>query len=297
MEASLAAAVEEVARGALGARFRIAQAEPAASGCIHQNWIAGHEAQRVFVKTSAAVNLPVFEAEADALASLAASNTIRTPAVVASGANGNHAFLILEYLPLRPMQAAEAERCAEALARLHGTVGEHYGWHRDNFIGLTPQQNSPKPDWPAFFARQRLAPQFAEAARRGYRGDLQAHGERIIDKIGAFFLERRPEPALLHGDLWSGNIAVMPDGEPVVFDPASYYGDREADFAMSELFGGLPDRFYLAYTRAAPLSEGYPQRRTLYNLYHMLNHLNLFGASYLRQVERMARELSEYLRR
>jgi len=297
MEASLAAAVETAARGALGAGFRITRVEPAGGGGTHQHWIAGHDGLRVFVKTSAASNHSIFEAEADALAAIAGAGAIRTPAVLSVGATDAHAFLILEHLTLRPMQAPDAERCAESLAALHRNVGERYGWHRDNFIGLTPQANSPRPDWPAFFAHQRLAPQFAEAARRGHRGDLQAHGERIIDKIGAFFLERRPEPALLHGDLWAGNIGVTPEGEPVVFDPASYYGDRETDFAMSELFGGLPERFYLAYSRAAPLAEGYPQRRTLYNLYHMLNHLNLFGASYLRQTERMARELSEYLRR
>ncbi|WP_172204868.1 fructosamine kinase family protein [Niveibacterium sp. COAC-50] len=296
MEASLAAAVEEAARGALGTAFRVTSAEPA-SGGTHRNWIVGSAAQRVFVKTSAATNLALFDAEVDALSAIAATGTIRTPAIVASGASEAHAFLILEHLPLRPMQAADAPRCAAALAQLHSTVGEHYGWRRNNFIGQSPQDNSPRADWPAFFAHQRLAPQFAEAARRGYRGDLQNHGERIIDKIGAFFLERRPEPALLHGDLWAGNIAVTAEGEPVVFDPATYFGDREADFAMSELFGGLPERFYLSYMQAAPLAEGYPQRRTLYNLYHMLNHLNLFGASYLRQAERMARELSEYLRR
>jgi fructosamine-3-kinase len=125
---------------------------------------------------------------------------------------------------------------------------------------------------------------------------LRDKGERLTEHLGGFFLDYRPAPCLLHGDLWSGNAGMLPDGTPVVFDPAVHRGDREADLAMSELFGGFPEAFYAAYRAAWPLDPGYETRKTLYNLYHVLNHFNMFGAGYLGQARRMIQKLAAELR-
>ena len=159
------------------------------------------------------------------------------------------------------------------------------------FIGRTPQHNAGRASWPAFFATQRLQPQLALAAAGGYQGRLIATGERLAENLAAFFAAHRPSASLLHGDLWSGNAAIDETGMLALFDPAAHFGDRECDLAMSELFGGFPERFYAAYREAWPVPDGYQQRRTLYQLYHVLNHLNLFGGSYLRQAEAMIASL------
>jgi fructosamine-3-kinase len=176
----------------------------------------------------------------------------------------------------------------------HRITGPQFGWQRDNFIGSTPQCNAAAPTWPFFFARRRLLPQLELAKRHGHHGQLIASGERLAEQLPALFVDHQPQPSLLHGDLWSGNAATDEAGTLALFDPAVYFGDREADLAMSELFGGFPDSFYAAYREAWPLADGFEQRKTLYNLYHVLNHLNLFGSGYLHQAERMiARLLAE----
>jgi fructosamine-3-kinase len=161
-----------------------------------------------------------------------------------------------------------------------------FGWDRDNTIGSTPQLNEPSVDWVTFWRERRLGYQLELAARNGYRGRLKQRGERLLDGLGAL-LDHNPVPSLLHGDLWGGNLGYDEAGEPVIFDPACYFGDREADLAMTELFGGFGRRFWAAYQEAWPLSEGYPVRKHLYNLYHVINHLNLFGGGYLSQAESM----------
>jgi fructosamine-3-kinase len=176
------------------------------------------------------------------------------------------------------------------LAALHRIEGNRFGWWRGNHIGATPQPNDPSPDWPDFWRQRRLGFQLDLAARQGHRGRLQGLGERLLERLPAL-LDHRPRPSLLHGDLWGGNLAYDPDGRPVVFDPAVYHGDREADLAMTELFGGFPSRFYAAYQAAWPLDPAYRVRKVLYNLYHVLNHLNLFGGGYLTQAEGMMQRL------
>ena len=161
------------------------------------------------------------------------------------------------------------------LAKLHRTTGPRFGWHRDNWIGGTPQTNTWHDGWAGFFRECRIEPQLALARKNGYPLTFSSDLLR----------GHEPRPSLLHGDLWSGNAGFIDEG-PVIFDPAVYYGDREADLAMTELFGGFPLEFYAAYEKAYPLDAGYEQRKHLYNLYHLLNHLNLFGSGYLAQVER-----------
>lgn len=168
------------------------------------------------------------------------------------------------------------------LATLHRSTGPRYGWQKDNWIGLAPQPNAWSDDWAQFFVEYRLAPQ----ARRA--GIALPDVKRLLE-------DHHPAPSLLHGDLWSGNVGFTPEG-PVLFDPAVYYGDREADLAMTELFGGFAPAFYAAYREALPLPEGYELRKHVYNVYHLLNHLNLFGSGYLPQVQGVLRLLRDALK-
>ena len=262
-------AVEDAIRARTGNAFRITHAEPAQGGCIHTAMTVSDAAgTRYFVKLGPHQSAPMFAAEADGLAAIAASDSFRTPAVIAIGAQGEqdaldarkeHAFLVLEHLALRPVQsAADGARFAEALVAMHRHTGEAFGWPHDNFIGSTPQHNAAHANWARFFAEQRLRPQFALARDKGFVGDLQKQGERLLPRIPALFLDYRPRVCLVHGDLWHGNAAVLADGTPVVFDPAIHHGDRESDLAMSELFGGFPSNFYASYRQAWPLHEDYP---------------------------------------
>lgn len=254
-----------------------------------------------FRKTGPALHLARFEAEADGLAALRATATLRVPALYGVGATDRgEAWIELEHFALRGLGRQAGAWLGEQLAELHRTTGmtpdANYGWPRDNFIGPTPQSNRSQRNWAGFFAAERLLPQLELAARAGLPRPLREQGERIAASLGAFFLDYRPPPSLLHGDLWSGNAGQLPDGTPVVFDPAVYRGDREADLAMAELFGGFPESFYAAYRAAWPLDAGYETRKTLYNLYHILNHFNLFGAGYLNQARRMIERLAAELR-
>jgi fructosamine-3-kinase len=175
----------------------------------------------------------------------------------------------------------------QALASLHAMTGAAYGLERDNAIGATLQPNGRADNWVAFWRERRLGFQLDLAAKNGYGGRLLERGRRLLDAIPVFFVNYHPQPSLLHGDLWGGNRAMLADGTPVVYDPAVYYGDREADLAMTQLFGGFGPRFYAAYDEAWPPDDGRAARCDLYDLYHMLNHLNLFGSGYRAQAESM----------
>jgi fructosamine-3-kinase len=219
-----------------------------------------------FRKEGAAERADAFAAEAEGLEALRPH--IRVPKVLDRGVKGGKAFIVLEQLQLTRGDYAALGRM---LASLHRQTNARFGWHRDNYIGLTPQQNGWCDDWAEFWRERRLRPQ---ARWAGLDLDL-ASLDRLLEN-------HKPQPSLLHGDLWSGNVGFTPG--PVVFDPAVYYGDREADLAMTELFGGFPREFYAAYNEAFPLDAGYEKRKHLYNLYHLLNHLNIFGGGYLGRV-------------
>ncbi len=264
--------------------FRADGWQTRSGGCIHSALRISQGGEHLFVKCNSADTLPMFQAEARALTALARTETLRVPQVICCGHTAGHAFLVLEYLDLEATgSAAEAGR---QLARLHHHLGTDHGWCEDNWIGTSIQHNEPQRQWSRFWREQRLAPQLQMAANRGYGGRLQKLGDQLLSRID-MLLDHDPPPSLLHGDLWGGNLGYLQDGSPVAFDPASYWGDRETDLAMSELFGRQPESFYRAYQELWPLPEGYPLRRTLYNLYHILNHLNLFGGSYLAPAERM----------
>lgn len=279
---------------ATGEPFTITRRESVGGGCINAAYRIEGSGRCCFVKVNEARKLPMFEAETDGLNEILATRTVRVPAPVCSGVSENKAWLALEYLEMGRGSRTGAAELGAALARMHQITADQFGWRRDNTIGDTPQVNTRMDDWTRFWREQRLGFQLRLAAQNGYSGTLQRRGERLMEGLGAFFKNHAPRPSLLHGDLWGGNHGFDTAGRPVLFDPAVYYGDREADLAMTELFGGFPSRFYSAYSEAFPLDPGYRARKTLYNLYHVLNHLNLFGAGYLSRAEdMMARLLSE----
>ena len=273
--------IEDAAAAALAAPFRATRREPLAGGCINRAYRIGDGERDLFVKLNDAHRADMFEAEAAGLAQLAAAGVLRVPAPIAHGRAGSVAYLVTEHLRLVPLDSDAAARLGGGLAQMHRTTREEFGWVRDNFIGSSPQCNEPSASWPEFLRSRRLGYQLDLAARNGYASGLEERGGRLLERLDAFFSDYSPRPSLLHGDLWSGNCARDEAGQPALFDPAVYYGDREADVAMTELFGRLPQAFYSAYGEAWPMDEGYPVRRRLYNLYHVLNHLNLFGPAYL----------------
>jgi fructosamine-3-kinase len=250
-----------------------------------------------FVKVNASAGPAMFEAEAVGLQELSDTNTVKVPRPICWGQVKGSVYLVLEYWPLKPITAEGLVSLGGQLAALHRIAQPHFGWHRNNTIGATPQYNTPSQNWLEFWRQHRLGFQLQLAATKGYGGALQRKGERLMAQAGALFVGYTPTACLLHGDLWGGNVASNTAGDPLMFDPATYYGDRETDIAMTELFGGFGPDFYTAYHAVYPLPDGYQVRRIFYNLYHILNHLNLFGGSYLAQAERLMEQVLLAIRR
>ena len=290
---AIAAAITECS----GSPFTPCSVDRIGGGSIHHAWRIDDGLRRYFLKTNEIAAAPMFAAEALGLRALSAAGAVRTPTFITQGQTGSRSFLVLDYLDLTALDQTSGARLGAALARLHRVTGNSFGWTGDNFIGSTPQHNAPHPSWPHFFGERRLRPQLQLALQNGMDKTLVAKGRAVIERIGGLFIDYQPAPSLLHGDLWSGNAAQGGDGEPVIFDPACYYGDREADIAMAELFGGFPSSFYAAYRAAWPLDSGYETRKPLYNLYHILNHFNLFGDAYLSQAQRIIERLLAGLKR
>lgn len=268
----------------------LAHPVPVSGGDISDAWHLATDDGGVFIKTGPLSAASIFSAEADGLKEIAGSGSVRVPAVRLSGQTDATAFIALEWLQLeRPTEAVETSLGAE-LAAMHRSTADSFGWHRDNAIGLTPQHNKRNDDWVSFYREQRLGFQLRLAAENGFGEELQEHGARLLKRLPVYFDNVATPVSLLHGDLWGGNWAAC-DGLPVVFDPAVYYGDRETDLALTRLFGGFGPAFYDAYESSWPLQDGYLERQHLYQLYHVLNHLNLFGSAYLGQAQRLIKEL------
>ena len=263
-------------------------------GSINQSCRVSSGADSWFVKLNRAGLLDMFVAEAKGLEALSAAPGLRIPRALCYGEDGSQAWLVLEYLELGG--AGDPVALAEGLAALHRISAPQYGWQRDNTIGSTPQINTCEDDWATFWREHRLGFQLQLAARNGASAAALDSGEQLMDRLPQLFDGREPEVSLLHGDLWSGNYAYTRTGQPTIFDPAVYFGDREADLAMTELFGGFSRDFYAAYQNAWPLDAGYALRKTLYNLYHVLNHFNLFGGGYLSQAQGMMQRLLSEVR-
>lgn len=254
-------------------------------GCINQTMRVHYGDDSYFVKLNTASRADMFVAEALGLRELQGSHTLKVPEPVCWGDDGDSAYLVLE--DLEPGGYGDLAALGEGLAAMHRVTRPQFGWDMDNTIGSTLQVNTLNDDWVAFWREHRLRFQLELAAQNGHGGRLQSQGEKLLDAFPALFADYSPVASLLHGDLWSGNYAFTRAGEPVIYDPAVYYGDREADIAMSELFGGFGADFYAAYRANYPLDAGYGVRKTLYNLYHILNHLNIFGDAYRSQTYRM----------
>jgi fructosamine-3-kinase len=280
-------AISEQIESVTGQPFKMVSADAISGGDINSAFRLQGEDRPYFIKLNSVDLVAMFEAEFAGLQELEKTQSVRVPAPVVCGQTGEHSFLVLENIELGCSNKVSDRLLGQQLALMHQQQQPYFGWHRDNAIGSTLQINNQNNDWLTFWREQRLGFQLKLAGNNGYGGSLQANGERLCSDMAMLFNDYMPQPSLLHGDLWSGNAAVDKLGSPVIFDPACYYGDREADLAMTELFGGFSRDFYTAYQSVWPLDDGYDVRKTLYNLYHILNHLHLFGGGYLRQAESM----------
>ena len=264
-------------------------------GCIANACRLDTDDAPLFLKYGDAQVARTFPGEAAGLAAMRASESpLAIPAVMdQDGPDGDRpGFLVMEWIETGRKGGSFWEDFGQGLAAMHRHAEEQYGFEQDNFIGRLPQQNEWMDAWPAFFRTQRLEPQVRMARERnrwqaGWDDALQALYRRLPD-----LLPETPPASVLHGDLWKGNYMVTAAGAPAIIDPATYYGHREADLAMTELFGGYQDRFYAAYREAWPLAPGYDTRKKVYNLYHLINHLNLFGAGYASSVEGILRDFA-----
>lgn len=274
---------------AIGEKFLAKNMQAQAGGCINDAFHITDGAKHFFVKTNSIDKQAMFAAEAAGLAALSASASLRVPAFICAGSSGDLAFLVLEYIALSSGNKRTARLLGEQLAALHRLSAPHFGWQQDNYIGATQQINTWDADWANFYAQHRLHYQLNLPAN--HIAGLLEPGNCLLAHVVDFFSDYRPRPALLHGDLWGGNWGADSEEQPVIFDPAVYFGDREADIAMTELFGGFPPDFYAAYRAAYALDAGYKVRKQLYNLYHVLNHHHLFGGAYGEQARRIMLQL------
>ncbi|NEO22836.1 MULTISPECIES: fructosamine kinase family protein [unclassified Moorena] len=274
-----------------GETFEINQRQSVGGGCINQGYALVGKTNKYFVKLNSASQVYMFEAEALGLKQMVATQTIRIPKPICYGTAVDCSYIVLEWLDLGGGNSTESwVKMGHNLAAMHqatppqaSTDMDKFGWNQNNTIGSTPQVNQWMSDWVEFFVEYRLGYQFRLARRRSGHFPKQDQLLAVVPKL----LDHQPQPSLVHGDLWGGNAAITMAGEPVIFDPATYVGDREVDIAMTELFGGFPAAFYRGYNEVWPLEQGYKRRKNLYNLYHILNHFNLFGSGYESQANRM----------
>ncbi|MFP6854226.1 MAG: fructosamine kinase family protein [Opitutales bacterium] len=281
--------IEKALAEATGEEFKILDRRSISGGCINDAQRIDGAAASYFVKTNGGRFHDLFAAEAAALHEIARTETIRVPQPICHGLAGDDcAFLALEFVETGPDGSSSQRQLGESLARLHGVRNSFFGWTRENAIGSTPQLNDPCDNWAMFFREQRLRFQFELAADKGKRF---AGCDELLDKVAELLADHEPFPSLLHGDLWGGNAACDSQGEPFVFDPATYYGDRETDLAFTEMFGGFSTDFRKGYETHFPLDVGYSRRKILYNLYHLLNHFNIFGGGYASSAQASIDEL------
>jgi fructosamine-3-kinase len=279
---------------------RLLGMDPVGGGCIHSSWcLRLASGRQLFAKTNTAECLPLLQAEVEGLRALAAwaKPPLQLPQPLALNTQDGQAVLVLSWLDLEAGGGSSAGwgQLGESLARLHrasasGNGGRGYGLEHDNFIGVSPQRNGWQSDWARFFRSARLEPQLSWAAAAGQ----ELHGaERLLELLPQWLNGHGAEPVLVHGDLWSGNAALLRGGDGALFDPACHWADREVDLAMAQLFGGFPPTFFAGYEATWPLPPGAGERQWIYNLYHLLNHANLFGGGYWQQAQQ---SLSSILR-
>jgi fructosamine-3-kinase len=280
----------------VGRPFDGGRPQAVGGGCINSAYTLADGSQRYFVKTNSTQHADMFAAEAEGLLEIGKTRTIRVPEPICWGMTGDAAYIVLEHIEFGTHPERGSALLGLQLAQMHQVTAPRFGWHRDNTIGLTPQINAYSDDWVEFWRDRRLRFQIDLAERNDYGGPMIDKARELLEYVPALLAKHRVAPALLHGDLWGGNYAVDTQARPVIFDPAVYFGDRETELAMMELFGGFAPQVFQAYRSEYPLSSGYPVRRTLYNLYHVLNHVNLFGGGYAVQAERMTGQLLSEVR-
>lgn len=289
--------------GLFGASVAIERTDRISGGDINKAYaLTLNNGRRIFMKANEKKNAPFFTAEAAGLCAIARTGAIGTPEILCTGTDDGesvgYSFLLLGYIESGKKRTDYWETLARSLAAMHSADtgaffdapagSAAFGFFQDNYIGARQQANKSCSSWLAFFRDCRLAPQF-KAADSYFSAQERTLHTKLLDHLDKFLVE--PErPSLLHGDLWSGNVMCGPDGKAMLIDPACYVGHAEADIAMTELFGGFPPVFYEAYREARPLQPGYEERRDLYNLYQLLNHLNLFGPGYLSAVQSIVAE-------
>ncbi|BAZ43831.1 fructosamine kinase [Chondrocystis sp. NIES-4102] len=270
-------------------KFAIAHSKTVSGGCINQGYQISGDGQEYFVKLNQASQIEMFVAESIALTQINATKTITVPQPVCWGIAANSSYLVLQWLDLGRGNSQSWMAMGRQLALLHRQgINDSFGWERNNTIGSTPQVNTWTNNWADFFAEYRIGYQLDLAKRRG--GNFPDR-HLVVNAVRNKLIDHQPPASLLHGDLWSGNAAIAKDGTPVILDPATYYGDRETDLAMTELFGGFPPAFYQGYNEAWELESGYQQRKSIYNLYHVLNHFNLFGGGYAQDAQRRIKQI------
>jgi len=274
-----------------GISFQTLKAYPIGGGCINETYQIKDKNKCYFVKLNNENTIDMLAAEADALREIAATKTIRVPSPICLGVINRKAYLVLEYIPFSKRKFIPQTQLGKHLAKLHAIPQQKFGWHRNNHIGSNTQLNPHNEDWPEFFRKYRIGFQLKLAKANGFQINRTKF---IFKKIDDFFSDYKPKPALLHGDLWNGNFAFDETGTPFVFDPATYYGDREAEFGLTEMFGGFRSDFWKGYEEVLPLDQGFPKRQLLYQLYHTLNHLNLFGSSYADSAKKLINKLDNY---
>ena len=274
---------------ATGKTFNADRNQHAGGGSINQAMKISDGHLSYFVKLNRPELLTMFEAEAAGLKELSRSDFV-IPDVICSGKNTQTAWLVMQSLQLGGGNQQSFAKAGETFAHMHRIRSERFGWSMNNTIGSTPQVNDWTAEWSDFWKTHRFGYQIKLATENGYRRKLIDTASRLTAECHQFFTHN-PFPSLLHGDLWSGNLSFDEKAQPAIYDPAVYYGDREADLAMTELFGGFSRSFYDAYNQSFPLQPGYQVRKRLYNLYHVLNHMNLFGGGYEHQALSMAESL------
>lgn len=285
--------IDDAISNATGVLFKSQSSSSIGGGCINQtSKIQSVDGRTFFLKINQASFLPFFEAEALALEEIRATQTIMAPDVITHGVAKDQAFLVLEYIDEGQSSPGSQKNLGTLLAKMHKIEQPFFGWERDNCIGATPQPNPKTNSWPVFYRDHRLAFQFKLAQSKGSTFD---GAQKLLESIESFFSDYSPHPSLLHGDLWGGNASCDSSGVPFLYDPASYYGDREADLAFTYMFGGFSSSFYDAYNQEYPLNSGFSQRKTLYNLYHELNHFNLFGGGYASSAQSSIDQLLSHL--
>ena len=287
MSAFLASVCKDIST-ATDRLFELQSAHSCSGGCINRaTLVKGKCGSSYFLKSNGPVGAKLFAAEADGLRAIAVTQTIRTPMAICQGVSADGtAYLVMEALELS--HTGDSALMGRQLAELHKITGDYFGWERDNFIGITPQKNAHYTSWLDFFREQRLEYQLVLARNRGL---CLRDAQKLLNRLDVYFQDYAPAPSLLHGDLWNGNTGFTTTGEPLVFDPAVYYGDRETDLAFTYMFGGFEPEFYRGYQAVWPLDSGFEIRKPLYNLYHQLNHFNLFGGSYGTQANLTIKQL------